>query len=81
MVEGMSVVVHVKLSPMRVMSPRQGGKVMYFWSFCFMGELGFLNVVVVVGPTPPPKNGGGVQQPFLRTSADGIPHLTGIHDR
>ena len=33
---------------------------------------------VVVGPTPPPKNGGGVQQPFLRTPADDIPHLTGI---
>ena len=32
-----------------------------------------LNVVVVVGPTPPPKNGGKVQQPFLRTPADGIP--------
>ena len=30
-------------------------------------------VVVVVGPTPPPKNGGGIQQPFLRTLADGIP--------
>ena len=29
--------------------------------------------IVVVGPTPPPKNGGRVQQPFLRTPADGIP--------
>ena len=27
---------------------------------------------VVVSPTPPPKNGGGAQQPFLRTPADGI---------
>ena len=35
--------------------------------------------VVVVGPTPPPKNGGRVQQPFLRTLADGIRvrYLTG----
>ena len=31
-----------------------------------------LRSVVVVGPTPPPKNGGGVQQPFLRTPDDGI---------
>ena len=30
-------------------------------------------MVVVVGPTPPPENDGGVQQPFLRTPADGIP--------
>ena len=30
-------------------------------------------LVVVVGPTPPPKNGGAVHQPFLRTPADGIP--------
>ena len=30
-------------------------------------------VVVVVNPNPPPKNGGGFQQPFLRTPADGIP--------
>ena len=29
--------------------------------------------VVVVGLTPPPKNGGSVQQPFLRTPDDGIP--------
>ena len=29
--------------------------------------------VVVVGPTPPPKNGGEGQQPFLRTPDDGIP--------
>ena len=28
---------------------------------------------VVVGPTPPQKNGGGVQQPFLHAPADGIP--------
>ena len=34
---------------------------------------------VVVGPTPPPKNGGWVQQPFLRPPADGIhPYLSGI---
>ena len=30
-------------------------------------------IVVVVGPTPPVKTGGGVQQPFLRTPAYGIP--------
>ena len=29
--------------------------------------------MVVVGPTPPLKNNGGVQQPFLYTPADGIP--------
>ena len=28
---------------------------------------------IVVGPTPTPKNGGGVQQSCLRTPADGIP--------
>ena len=33
---------------------------------------GFKLSVVVVGPTPPPKNGGRVQQPFLCTPADGI---------
>ena len=33
----------------------------------------FIRVVVVIGLTPPSKNGGGVQQPFLRTPADGIP--------
>ena len=33
----------------------------------------FILAVVVVGPTLPPKNGGGVQQPFLRTLTDGIP--------
>ena len=27
--------------------------------------------LLVVGPTPPLKNSGGVQQPFLRTPADG----------
>ena len=32
-----------------------------------------LPLVVVVGPTPPPKNDRGVQQPFLRTPDDGIP--------
>ena len=32
-------------------------------------------VVVVVGPTHLPKNGGRVQQPFLRTPADGIPPI------
>ena len=35
-----------------------------------------LSFVIVVGPTPPPKNGGWVQQPFLRTPADGIHHVT-----
>ena len=30
-------------------------------------------VVVVVGPTRPPKYGGAVQQLFLRTPADGFP--------
>ena len=30
---------------------------------------------------PPPKNGVGVQQPFLRTLADGIPHLAGSRAR
>ena len=29
-----------------------------------------ISLVVVVGPTPPAKNGGGVQQPFLRTPAN-----------
>ena len=28
--------------------------------------------VVVVGPTPPSKNGGVVQQPFRRTPSDAI---------
>ena len=37
--------------------------------------------VVGVGPTPPPKNSGGVQQPCLRRSADGIPNLTGFRAR
>ena len=30
-------------------------------------------LVIVVGPAPPLKNDGGVQQLFLRTPADGIP--------
>ena len=34
--------------------------------------VGYVVPPVVVGPTPPPKNGGGVQQPFLRTPAHGI---------
>ena len=38
-------------------------------------------VVVVVGLTPPSKNGGEIQQPFLRTPAKGIPHLIGIQAR
>ena len=37
-----------------------------------------LSTVVVVGPTPPLKNDGGVQPPFLYTPADGIPPLTVI---
>ena len=36
--------------------------------------------VVVVGPTHPPKNGGGVQQPILRTPADGIPPSNRLPD-
>ena len=32
---------------------------------------------IVVGPTPPPKNGGVVQQQFLRIPADGIPPSNG----
>ena len=46
MVEGMSVVVNVMLSLMRVMSPSigtHGSEVMYFWCVCFRGELGFMN--------------------------------------
>ena len=38
MVEGMSVVVNVMLSIMSVMSPPSA-----LWSFCFGGELGFLD--------------------------------------
>ena len=37
---------------------------------------------VVVGHTPPPKNGGGVQQSFLCIPADSIPsYLAGIRAR
>ena len=45
MVEGMSVVVNVMLSPMSVIIPpflvqpvvANGGECMYFWSVCFRG--------------------------------------------
>ena len=48
MVEGMSVVLNVMLSLMSVMITHltvvaHGGEVMYFWSVCFRGELGFPN--------------------------------------
>ena len=46
MVEGMTVVMNVMLSLMSVMSPplgEHGGEVMYFISFGFRSELGFLN--------------------------------------
>ena len=38
-------------------------------------------LLLLSAPTPPPKIGGGVQQPCLRTPADGIPHLAGIRAR
>ena len=51
MVEGMSVLVNVMLSLMSVIIPPLhcpfGGAVIYFWSFCFRGELGFLNFLYV----------------------------------
>ena len=50
-------------------------------SFVKSVKVPVIEVAVVVGPTPPPKNGGRVQQTFLRTPADGIPHLTGIRAR
>ena len=53
MIEGMSVVVNVKLFLMSVMSPppsclvqhigTHGGEVIYFGCVCIRGELGFLN--------------------------------------
>ena len=47
MVESISIVENVKLSLTSVMIPpltcAHGGKVMYFGSFCFRGEFGFLN--------------------------------------
>ena len=48
MVEGMSFVLNVMLSLASVMSQYpdltvHGGKVIYFGSFCFRCELGFLN--------------------------------------
>ena len=50
--------------------------------YCNSILYGLSDVVVIVGPTPPPKIGRGVQQPFLRTPADGIPlHLAGIRAR
>ena len=42
-VEGMSVVVNVMLPLTSVMIPPQDCEVMYFGSFSFRGELGFLN--------------------------------------
>ena len=50
----MSVVVNGMLSLMSVMTTHpalgtlsvHGGEVMYFWSFYFRGELGFLNVMI-----------------------------------
>ena len=37
----------------------------------------FINMLWLSAP-PSADNGGGVQHPFLRTPAYGIPHLTGI---
>ena len=37
-----------------------------------LSNISFSRVNVVFGPPPPPKNDGGVQQPFLRTPTEGI---------
>ena len=78
MVEGMSVVVNVMLSLTSVMSPpltcAHSGKVIYFGSFCFRGELGYLNCdecCCCCLPTAPCLFGGVL--PYFKVTGHPVP--------